>query len=144
KELALDNLSNRLAYASDFTSGGEDVAYALYVLAREGRASIGDLRYYVAAKLDAFSSPLARAQLGAGLALYGDRLGAETAFTSALAALGAPMPTRETWRSDYGSRLRDGAGILTLIAETRQAGRDLGDLARRVGEMLETKSYTST
>ncbi|MBL6432440.1 MAG: hypothetical protein HPM95_20665 [Alphaproteobacteria bacterium] len=34
---ALDNLENRVAYASDFESGGEDIAYALYVLA--GRAA---------------------------------------------------------------------------------------------------------
>ena len=32
-DLALMNLKNRLAYASDFESGGEEIAYALYVLA---------------------------------------------------------------------------------------------------------------
>ncbi len=41
-DLAVTNLKNRVAYSTDFTTGGEDVAYALYVLARNGRASIGD------------------------------------------------------------------------------------------------------
>ena len=55
RTLALDNLSNRIAYASDFDNGGEDIAYALYVLARTGRAAIGDLRYYADSKLNAFA-----------------------------------------------------------------------------------------
>ena len=33
---------------------------------------IGDLRYYADAKLDDFATPLAQAQIGAALALYGD------------------------------------------------------------------------
>jgi hypothetical protein len=32
------------------SSGGEDLAYALMVLAREGAAAIGDLRYYADVK----------------------------------------------------------------------------------------------
>ena len=72
-DLALDNLKNKLAYAGDFESGGEDIAYALYVLAANGRAAIGDLRYYAETKLDAFATPLAKAQIGAALALYGDK-----------------------------------------------------------------------
>src|SRR5690606_29513334 len=71
--MALDNLSNQVAYYPDFEAGGEDLAYALYDLARAGRAAIGDLRYYLEARLDRFGSPLAKAQLGAALALYGDR-----------------------------------------------------------------------
>ena len=79
-DLALDNLKNRIAYASDFTNGGEDIAYALYVLAANGRAAIGDLRYYAETKLDAFATPLAKAQIGAALALYGDKPRAEAVF----------------------------------------------------------------
>ncbi|HEY0920575.1 alpha-2-macroglobulin family protein, partial [Devosia sp.] len=77
--MALDNLANQVAYAADFSNGGEDVAYALYDLARAGRAAIGDLRYYAEARLDAFGTPLAKAQLGAALALYGDRTRAAAA-----------------------------------------------------------------
>ena len=87
RDLALDNLSNRIAYASDFTRGGEDIAYALYVLARTGRAAIGDLRYYTDSKLDAFATPLAKAQIGAAMALYGDRQRSQRAFAAATADL---------------------------------------------------------
>ena len=70
---ALDNLQNVLSYSQKFSNGGYDVAYALYVLARNKRASVGDLRYYAETKLDSFTTPLAKAQIGAALALYGDR-----------------------------------------------------------------------
>ena len=49
------------------------LAYAIYVLARNGRPVIGDLRYLADARLDAFDTPLARAQLAAALSLLGDR-----------------------------------------------------------------------
>ncbi|MEM6662246.1 MAG: alpha-2-macroglobulin family protein, partial [Pseudomonadota bacterium] len=58
-EAALDNLLSNLSYVSDFDQGGEDIAYALMVLAREGAASIGDLRYFADAKAEAFATPLA-------------------------------------------------------------------------------------
>ena len=45
-ESALGNLANLVNAYGDFEKGGEDLAYALMVLAREGRAAIGDLRYY--------------------------------------------------------------------------------------------------
>src|SRR5690606_40257216 len=41
---AVDNLQNVLSYSSDLENGGADTAYALYVLARNKRAAIGDLR----------------------------------------------------------------------------------------------------
>lgn len=111
---ALDNLENRLAYATDFQDGGEGVAYALYVLARNGRASMGDLRYYLDAKLQSFSTPLAKAQVAAGLALYGERERAATGFRAALAAL--PSDSARSYRSDYGSKLRDSAGVAGYVA----------------------------
>ena len=82
---ALDRLQNFISYAQDFQSGGEGRAYALYVLARNGRAPIGELRYYVDTKLDDFSTPLAQAQLGAALAMMGDKARAEVALKAALA-----------------------------------------------------------
>ena len=94
-DLALDNLKNKLAYAGDFTSGGEDIAYALYVLAANGRAAIGDLRYYAETKLDAFATPLAKAQIGAALALYGDKPRADAVFRAALGDACDARPTRQ-------------------------------------------------
>src|SRR5690606_10937684 len=110
---ALDRLQNFIAYASDFEKGGEDRAYALYVLARNGRAPIGDLRYYADERIERFSTPLAKAQLGAALAMMGDKERAERAFKSALAAMPDATPDRG-YRSDYGSTLRDGAALVAL------------------------------
>lgn len=140
--MALDNLSNQLAYASDFDQGGEDVAYALYDLARAGRAAIGDLRYYLEARLDAFGSPLAQAQLGAALALYGDATRSATAFAAAVEGLG--QLNDRHYRRDYGSRLRDTAGILALAAEFRPSGVDIAGLASELAKLRDRARYTST
>ncbi len=142
-DLALDNLKNKLAYAGDFTSGGEDIAYALYVLAANGRAAIGDLRYYAETKLDAFSTPLAKAQIGAALALYGDKPHADAVFRAALGSLDTTSDRTRGWRGDYGSDLRDGAATLTLASEAR-AGIDLVSLSSRVEAERLAASHTST
>ncbi|MGQ7793279.1 alpha-2-macroglobulin family protein [Faunimonas sp. B44] len=141
--LALDNLRNRLAYAPDFEAGGEDIAYGLYVLARNGRASIGDLRYYADTKLDAFATPLAKAQIGAALALYGDRLRADTAFRAALGSLDRD-PANGGFRADYGTRLRDRAAVLTLASEAQSTVVDLARLAEQVGAERARAARTST
>jgi uncharacterized protein YfaS (alpha-2-macroglobulin family) len=143
-DLAVTNLKNQLAYAPDFSSGGEAIAYGLYVLARNGRASIGDLRYYGQSKLDAFSTPLAKAQVGAALALYGDRANADAVFRSALGMLDT-RPDTGGWRADYGSDLRDGAAMLTLVSESKSDSVDLDLLARTVRELGgRNSSYRST
>ncbi len=143
RTIALDNLANSVAYANDFETGGTDIAYALYVLARAGRAAIGDLRYYTDSKLDAFSTPLAKAQLGAAMALYGDRVRAERAFAAAMADIDRDAASRG-WRNDYGTSLRDGAAVLTLAAETEMGSVDLHSLALRIAAMERNKRYTST
>ncbi len=143
RTIALDNLANGVSYASDFDHGGEDVAYALYVLARAGRAAIGDLRYYTNSKLDAFSTPLAKAQIGAAMALYGDRVRAQRAFTAAMADLDH-QEAEHGWRNDYGTSLRDGAAVLTLAAEVEVGSVDLHSLALRIAAMERNKRYTST
>ncbi|WP_210215618.1 alpha-2-macroglobulin family protein [Mongoliimonas terrestris] len=142
-ELAVTNLKNRVAYTPEVTDGGEDLAYALYVLARNGRATIGDLRYFAETKLDAFATPLAKAQLGAALALYGDGPRAGTVFQAATADLSARMDTRG-WRRDYGSDLRDGAAMLTLASETKVPAFDIAALGRDVGTLARASSHRST
>lgn len=124
-------------------AGGEDVAYALYVLARNARAVIGDLRYYAEAKLNAFATPLARAQLGAALALYGDRPRADRAFASALALLNRGEPG-VGWRRDYGSDLRDAAALLALAAESDTQAVDLNALAEHIDHLGALDDRLST
>jgi alpha-2-macroglobulin len=53
------------------------------VLAREGAAAMGDLRYFADVKGDAFDTPLAAGQLGAALAQYGDQARADAMFARA-------------------------------------------------------------
>lgn len=130
---ALDNLKNRIAYAPDFDKGGEDIAYALMVLAREGEAGMGDLRYYADEKADALSTPLAQAQLGAALASYGDQPRADRLFARAAARIAArPVSTGQVWRADYGSVLRDAAGVLSLAVEARSNAVDREALTARI------------
>jgi len=130
-EAALGNLQNLVAAYGDFEAGGEDLAYALLVLAREGRAAIGDLRYYADARAEAFATPFALAQLGLALALAGDQPRADRMFRlAAEAALaGEPEPL---WRADFGSGLRDAAGVLALVAEAGSEAADRLALAQMV------------
>lgn len=140
--LALDNLKNRLAYSSDFDSGGEGIAYALYVLARNGRVSLGDLRYYYETKLENFATPMARAQLGAALALQGARPRARAALESAYRLWQDQASALEDsgWREDFGSHLRDGAAVLALAAEHLPDAPPLDGLARAVDSLAAAKS----
>lgn len=140
---ALERLANFLSYADDFEKGGEDRAYAIYVLARNARAPIGELRYYADTRIDRFSTPLAKAQIGAALAMMGDKERAERAFASALASMG--NATADTgYRGDYGSTLRDGAALVALAAETGIGKAETPNLASVIAKAYETRSYTST
>jgi uncharacterized protein YfaS (alpha-2-macroglobulin family) len=78
--MALDNLQNTLSYVTDVSSEGSGIAYAVYVLARNRKAAATDLRYYSDSQIDAFAQPLARAQIGAALSLYGDPQRANESF----------------------------------------------------------------
>lgn len=129
--LALDNLRNQINYAADFDSGGEALAYALHVLAREGAANIGDLRYYADAKADAFATPAALAQLAAALAAYGDQTRADALFARAQARL-EPDSTAQIWRADYGSPYRDAATLLTLATESGSQSVNIATLTDRI------------
>ncbi len=112
---------------ADETEGSNDTtehlrrrsaAYAMYVLARAGRADLSDLRYFHDALLGDTPSPLARAHVGAALAMMGDRARANSAFEKAYEALG--------WdnRGDYyQTTLRDAAGVVALAAEAGQKER---------------------
>ncbi len=142
-DMAFDSLRNRLAFVPDFSSGGEDIAYALYVLARNGRAAIGDIRYYAETKLDAFATPLAKAQIAGALALYGDRPRADAAFRAAVEMLDNG-DDQGAWRADFGSSLRDGAAVLTLAAESGTAAVDVQALAGRLEQRWVDADATST
>ncbi|MGI9422760.1 MAG: alpha-2-macroglobulin family protein, partial [Hyphomicrobiaceae bacterium] len=139
---ALNRLRNFISYASDFKKGGENRAYALYVLARNGQAPIGDLRYYADTRLDRFATPLAKAQIGAALAMMGDKPRAQNAFRAAIAELGDLQATGG--RVDYGSGLRDGAAVLTLASETQFVAAEAAGLSDVLSRAFASRTQTST
>ena len=125
----------------------EAAAYGAWLLARDGRASLGDLRYLndrVAEEAEkarrapppapgapapepVLRGPLAQAQLAAALVLAGDRRRAEEAFARARAALG------QAGGDHYGSAERDAAGTLAVAASVgdRATVDAAGDLVAR-------------
>jgi hypothetical protein len=133
---ALANLRNQVNFAPGFTpeinNGGEALAYALMVLAREGAAAIGDLRYYADVKGDDFATALAQAQLGAALAFYGDQVRADAMFARAAARLDRPLGTDQILRADFGSDDRDAAGVLTLAVEAGSTAVDREAIVSRL------------
>ena len=140
---ALDNLQSQMSYTTDVQARGTEIAYSLYVLARNRKASVGDLRYYADTRLDEFNSPMARAQIAASLALYGDNQRADLAYASALRKAEADTQV-DFSRSDYGSALRDGAAMLALAAETTPSPSAVPAMVRFVTQERGKKRYTST
>ncbi|MCF3932772.1 alpha-2-macroglobulin family protein [Acuticoccus sp. M5D2P5] len=125
-ESGLDRLQSVLSYVGDVDGErGTEIAYATYVLARNGRAAIGDLRYFAEEKLDAFVAPLARAQLAASLSLAGDAPLARTLFQNAVHSRFSQRPDR----MDYGTPIRDAAAIVTLAAESNVGEGTVADLS---------------
>ncbi|MCR5855421.1 alpha-2-macroglobulin family protein [Mesorhizobium sp. J428] len=140
---ALRNLQNALSYDVNIEEKGNEIAYALYVLARNKKASVGDLRYYSDTQIGQFRTPLARAHLAAGLALYGDAIRSEAAFGSAF-QLAQATEGKSLDRSDYGSALRDGAAMLALAAESRPAPALIPSMVQLVSQERNQSRWTST
>lgn len=140
---ALSNLQNSVGYDQDVQDRGSEIAYALYVLARNKKASVGDLRYYADTQLEAFTSPMAVGQLAASLALYGDTQRAEATFQTAL-QLAKAATDYDYYRSDYGSPLRDGAAILALAAESKPVPKIMPELIKLVARQRAEARWTTT
>ncbi len=142
--LALDRLRNQVVNAGDIRSEeAAGIAYALYVLARNGRPVMGDLRYLADNKLKDFATPMAKGQIGAALALLGDRGRAKTAFDDAVTTL-ASARSDGLSRPDYGSLLRDGSGLLTLLAEAGSERAELMRVSLAVERARGQVNYSST
>jgi hypothetical protein len=143
-KLALERLRNFVGNAEEPSkSGGRELAYALYVLARNGAAPIGDLRYFADTRLDDFATPIAKAQIAAALAMLGDRARAERVYAAALRSI-APQPTLDYGRTDYGSILRDAAALVTLASEGGAARATITGAVERVEAARGLTPYVST
>ena len=101
------------------------------------------LRYIADVKLSQLGTPTAQAEIGAALAMLGDKVRAQKAFRTAASAL--PIETITTHgRIDFGSRLRDAAAVVTLAAEGNAAKPILVNATKQIGEARNRVRYTST
>ncbi|MFL5017080.1 MAG: MG2 domain-containing protein, partial [Rhizobium sp.] len=142
---ALENLQNTLSYTTDIKGQGDQIAYAIYVLARNKKAAISDLRYYADTMINDFPTPLAKAHIAAALALYGDAQRSKNIFLDALQMSEQSMVSRVNLsRTDYGTILRDGAAILALAAESRPVPPVIPELAKAVTKEWGRSKYKST
>ncbi len=123
-------------------------AYALYVLARAGAVDPGALRYVHDVYLNRMPAPLARAHLGAALAMIGDTNRAASAFDAALSPMlhlsGLTDPEARDRRPQdpYGSALRDAAATVALMVEANE-GDALG-AAEALAEARLGRRHLST
>lgn len=143
-KLALDRLRNNIAVAPEPSKdGGRELAYALYVLARNGVAPVGDLRYIADTKLKDVATPIAKAQIAAALGLLGDKARADRVYQAALDSI-SPQPKLEFGRTDYGSALRDAAALVTLASEGNAPRPTVTSAVSRIEAARALSPYTST
>jgi hypothetical protein len=118
------------------------LAYAHYVLARAKADDLGALRYFNDTAMTRLPTQLAKAQLAAALALYGDTTRAQAAYA---AALSAPPPRDKALRYvDYGSELRDSAAALAFAAGDPANQPRLTAIVDRIAELFAKANRTST
>ncbi len=142
--LALDRLRNYVASAPEpGKNGGRELAYALYVLARNGAAPVGDLRYIADVKLADVVTPIGKAQIAAALGMLGDKARSDRVYLAALSSI-APQPKLDLGRADFGSALRDAAALVTLASEGRAPQKTIDDAIARVDAARTLSPYTST
>jgi alpha-2-macroglobulin len=143
--LALDRLRNVVNTSPEpGKDGGRDLAYALYVLARNGMAPVGDLRYIADTRLGDLETPIAKAQIAAALGLMGDRVRAERVYVAALDSIAAQPKLELASRSDYGSVLRDAAALVTLASEGGALRATVVSAVQRVDAARAVMPLTST
>src|SRR5450830_517184 len=142
--LAVDRLRNYVASAPEpAKDGGRELAYALYVLARNAAAPVGDLRYIADVKLADVATPIGKAQIAAALSILGDKGRADRVYLAALDAI-APQPKLDLGRADFGSALRDAAALVTLASEGRAPQKTIDDAVARVDSARTLSAATST
>lgn len=142
--LAVDRLRNYVASAPEpGKNGGRELAYALYVLARNGAAPVGDLRYIADVKLADVVTPIGKAQIAAALGMLGDKARSDRVYLAALSSI-APQPKLDLGRADFGSALRDAAALVTLASEGRAPQKTIDDAIARVDAARTLSPYTST
>jgi len=117
-------------------------AYAFYVLARAGRARIGELRYFHDNQLDNLEGPLAPAMLGAALTFVGEKNRSANAFSKVLPNIDQAIGLRNK-KDYYSSSLREIAGSLAMAAEAKNENIVKNLLARFGGKRIKGESMNT-
>lgn len=119
--------------------------YALYVLARAGEVRPSDLRYLHDVYLQQIPTALGRAQLGAALALSGDRRRASDAFLAATNSFDRRgRYWDDWWYWDYGTATRDIAATIYLATLSEMSDENWPELAQYLAKHVAAKPYLST
>jgi uncharacterized protein YfaS (alpha-2-macroglobulin family) len=118
------------------------VAYAHYVLARAKSDDLSELRYFNDTQMARLPTQLAKAQIAAALAQYGDAARAAAAYDAALIP-GPPRPAAIRY-VDYGSELRDSAAVLAFAAANPGNQTRLTAVIDRIAERFTRAARTST
>lgn len=150
-DIAFEQGLNRLdTLVRDLTYDGGSLsvlAYAHYVLASNRRGDVAAARYLHDTQLAAMPTALGKAQLAATLALFGDAPRAKTAFDAARSHNSRPVYEERNWRvaiRDYGTLLRDQAGVLALASTAQPGGAQLDQLLYSVRLARRESQYLST
>jgi uncharacterized protein YfaS (alpha-2-macroglobulin family) len=134
-------LEDKLNRWSDNTDKKESDIYALYVLAREGRILMSEIKYHTE-KTQLINSSLTLGHLGASLALVGEKDLAKKMFEKAENILHANH-VKSYYYNNYGGVLRNQASLISLMAESNlndKWEKLYADLALN----LDSKEYFST
>lgn len=118
------------------------VAYAHYVLAHAGAGDLATLRYFSDTQMAKLPTQLAKAQLAAALAQYGDTARATAAYDAAFSA--PPKRPINLRYIDYGSDLRDNAAVLAFAAGAKENAPRLTAIMDRIAELFAHANRTST
>ncbi len=117
------------------------LAYAHWVLARTGQGRHEDARYLFDSWFNKIPSPLGKAQLAGALALLGDKKRAIKGLKEALEQ--AKSDPTASW-SNYGSRLRDLAALIHIIAESGTTEVDPAPAWQELTRLFAQEKYLST
>ncbi len=138
---ALDFLEGVTRRYLDSPEDFASFAYAQYVVTRAGRGDLSELHYFYETRFDKLPPTFARSQFAAALAYLGDKGRAEAAFGRAEIA---KSNAKVRW-TDYGTKLRDDAALVALLAESGLSAPDLmkTSIERLVADFADSRRLST-
>lgn len=141
----LANLSRWALEAKDRTINAQEdisiVAYAHYLLAKEHKGTLRQLRFFADNQAKAITQRHDMAFIAAAFAYYDSPNDAKLWFDKAIAV--APQP-KENYYTGFGSELRNDAILLTMMAQTTKQHPQLITLAQTLVDKSKESVYLST